>query len=187
MTEAPAPRISVYRALEQLFLHPQHNLIGMWNWKAALFSVAFRAPLFFSASLGGGLREAFGAMVAESVFRAGIAGAYAACTQALRRAYPAWLAGLTISVLLPASAHALEFLVHWLRGTHNLATGMVSSVLFTIVSTLFNWYAMRHGAFLMGEGSKSLASDLMAVPRIVVGFVLFIPLSLRRLARGPAA
>ena len=165
-------REPIGKALAALFLHPIETFVYRWNWKSALFSALMRAPIFFSANLTAGWREATGAVVAESSFRAVIAGVYASCTQALRNASPAWAAALVLTVAMPMVAHILEFLLHWLRGTANLKGSMVASVAFTIVSTLFNWYAMRKGALIVGEGAESLGSDLLRMPRLIMGFIL---------------
>ena len=139
----------------------------------SVFSAALRAPIFFSANVSAGLREATGAAIAESVFRVLTAGIYAACTQALRRAEPAWAAALVLTIAMPFSAHVLEFLLHWLRGTHNLRGSMLGSIAFTIFSTLFNWYAMRNGALLVGEEGRTFAHDMLRMPQLIAGFLTY--------------
>jgi hypothetical protein len=70
---------------------------------------------------------------------------------------------------------------------------MAASVAFTAVSTVFNWYAMRKGVFVVGEGSASLAADLRRIPRILFDFVIRGPLAHWRIVTsncrmtGPAA
>ena len=44
-------------------------------------------------------------------------------------------------------------------------------VLFTIISTLFNLFAMRRGVLIVGEGRGSLLSDLRQLPRLIVLFL----------------
>lgn len=110
-------------------------------------------------------------MAAEFAYRAVFAGFYGSLTQAFRRAEPAWKASLAAMILLPAISHALEFLVHFLRGTPNLSVSMGSSILFTAISTAFNLYAMRRGALIVGEGSRSVIADLRQTPRLIFGFV----------------
>ena len=39
----------------------------------------------------------------------------------------------TVIVLLPCLNHSLEFIVHWMRGSPNLAASMASSVVFTVL------------------------------------------------------
>jgi len=72
---------------------------------------------------------------------------------------------------LPAWAHSLEFMVHWLRGTVLLRESIAASIAFSIVSTAFNLFAMRRGALIVGPGSRSIWSDLMETPRLIVAFV----------------
>jgi len=176
MTDATLPpqrAVTVEEALRAVFLRPFDTLVRRWNWKTALFSAALRAPIFFSANVSAGLREATGAAIAESVFRVLTAGIYAACTQALRRAEPAWAAALVLTIAMPFSAHVLEFLLHWLRGTHNLRGSMLGSIAFTIFSTLFNWYAMRNGALLVGEEGRTFAHDMLRMPQLIAGFLTY--------------
>ena len=86
-------------------------------------------------------------------------------------------------ILLPLSSHSLEFLVHWLRHTPHLKASIISSVSFTVVSTLFNFYAMRRGALVVGENAVSIAADLMAMPSMIAGFLAVGPLWLWRSLR----
>jgi hypothetical protein len=78
-------------------------------------------------------------------------------------------------VLLPLANHSLEFFVHWMRGTPKLVPSIVASVIFTALSTLFNLYAMRRGALIVGSGRKSLGEDLLRMPGLLVGFVTLVP------------
>lgn len=170
---AAAKSVSVAEAVRSILRHPLQTLIYRWNWKSALFSAALRAPIFFSANMRAGFREAMGAAVAESIFRAASAGVFAACTQALRNAEPAWGAALILMVVIPFCGHVMEFLIHWARGTQNLSGSIIASVVFTIISTLFNWYAMRNGALVVGDGGRTLASDMARMPRLILGFITF--------------
>jgi hypothetical protein len=52
---------------------------------------------------------------------------------------------------------------------------MTASVAFTALSTLFNLYAMRRGALLVGTGRQSLWEDLRRLPRIVWDFITLVP------------
>ncbi len=146
-------------------------LLRQWNWKAAILSAASRGSLFFATNLQAGLDAAVAAFLTETVLRGVTAGFYGATTQAFRRAEPAWAATATVSVLLPVMAHTLEFVVHWVRQTPALGTSVVVSVLFTIVSTQFNLFAMRHDVLIVGAGSQSLARDLWHTPGLVLRFV----------------
>ena len=165
------PSTTLKEALLRLALHPVDSLARKWNWKAALFSSVIRATIFFCANISAGWRAAAGAMAAEFFFRAASSGFYGAMTQNFREVQPAWRGALAVMVLLPLSSHSIELLVHWLRHTPKLLTSIVSSVSFTVVSTLFNWYAMRNGAMVTGEGSQSIGTDMRAMPRLICRFV----------------
>jgi len=146
-----------------------------------VLSPLFRSQIFMAVNLGAGWKAALGAMAAEFAYRSLAAGFFGALTQAFRGADPAWLAGFTVAVLLPVVSHSIELLVHWSRGTPNLWASILASVGFTAVSTVFNWYAMRKGVFVVGEGSASLATDLRIVPRLLFDFVICGPRALWRI------
>lgn len=115
-------------------------------------------------------------MLAEFLFRSTTAGFYGALTQNFRRVAPAWQAGVAVMILLPLSSHSLEFTLHWLRHTPKLGTSIVTSVIFTAISTLFNWYAMRKGAMVVGSDSQSIGRDMRALPKIIGQFCAAFPL-----------
>ena len=176
---------TVGEVLAELARHPVQHLVRRWNWKSALTSAVIRGGIFFAANLSAGLRAAAGAMFVEFLFRTATTGFYGAMTQAFRRAEPAWLAAATAMVLLPVVSHSLEFLIHWARGTPNLARSIAASVIFTAISTLFNLYAMRRGVLIVGEERKTFWQDMRAMPRIVGSFLAFGPLLLwRSIRRG---
>jgi hypothetical protein len=145
-----------------------------WNWKSAVLSSILRASIFFVVNLRAGLTAALGAMLAELAFRAVWSGVCGGLTQAFRRATPRWAATLTVMGLLPIVNHALEFLIHWLRGTPELKLSILISMAFTAVSSAFNLYAMRQGALIVGEGRQSLWHDLRQLPLLLARFLLEI-------------
>jgi hypothetical protein len=175
--------VSVAGVLRDLLRNPAGLLLRRWNWKSAVLSSLFRAAIFFFANLRAGWRAAAGAMLAELLYRGITAGFFGALTQAFRRAQPAWLAATVAIVLVPLTSHSIELTVHLARGTPKLLASMISSVIFTILSTLFHLYAMRRGVLIVGTGSRSLAADFRQMPRIVAGFLAAGPLALWRLAR----
>lgn len=162
---------TVAECLLELLRHPFDTLILHWNWKSSLFSSLCRGAIFFAANLGSGFNAALGAMCAEFAYRSITAGFYGAVTQRFRRAEPRWLAATVVGVGVPLVSHTIEFTVHWLRGTPHLKTSMSASVIFTIISTLFNLHAMRKGVLVVGQGSASIGSDLRSVPRTIVSFL----------------
>ena len=143
----------------------------VWNYKSAVLSALVRAPVFFAANLSAGADAALAAFVTEFVFRFATAGFYGALTQAFRRVEPALHGTVAAVVVLPTVAHTLEFAVHWLRGTPELAVSIAASIAFTALSTAFNLFAMRRGALIAGEGGASLLADLRRMPRLVLSFL----------------
>jgi hypothetical protein len=175
--------MTVAQTLSRLLTHPGEMLLRRWNWKAALLSSLVRGLIFFAVNLSAGWRAASGAMFAEWVYRAFTSGFFGAVTQTLGEAEPEWLAAGSAMVLLPLSSHSLEFLVHWLRHTPNLRASIISSLCFTVVSTLFNIYAMRRGTMIVGRDAPSLREDLRVLPRVIFDF----PFWLWRALRGSTA
>jgi hypothetical protein len=155
-------------------------LIRRWNWKSAVLSSLVRAGIFFFTNLVAGWHAAVGALLAELALRAATSGFYGAITELFSEARPAW-AGMTAAVVvLPLVNHSLEFLVHWLRGTPKLGLSMTASVVFTVCSTSFNVYAMRHGVLTVGGGSKSLREDLGRILPLLRQFILAGPRAMFR-------
>lgn len=156
----------------------------MWNWKSAVFSAGIRASIFFLVNLRAGRAAALAAFCTEILLRLTTSGFYGGLTQACGRLEPEWKGLLVAAITLPLVSHALEFIVHLWRGTPELALSITASIGFTLISTLFNVFAMRRGAFTTGAGSQSLVADLKQTPRLVLTFVR----GALRLARvsGPA-
>jgi hypothetical protein len=143
-----------------------------WNYKSAFTSALVRGLLFFATNLSAGWEAATGAFVAECIFRISTAGFYGALTQRIGRLEPERRSMIIALIVLPTIAHALEFLLHWARGTPNLAGSIAASIAFTMLSTAFNVYAMRRGVLTCGPGSGSLLDDLRRLPRLVRDFGL---------------
>jgi hypothetical protein len=179
-TESPS-FVSVAGVLSVLMRDPLRLLVRRWNWKSALLSSLFRAAIFFFANLAAGWRAAVAAMAVELLYRGISAGFFGALTQALREAQPVRLATAAAAILLPLLSHSIEFAIHLARGTPKLITSIVSSVVFTILSTLFNLYAMRRGVLISGREGSSLAADFRALPGVMFGFLTAAPRSLRRI------
>jgi len=173
--------MTVRGVIQEMIADPRRTLVERWNWKAAIFSASIRAIIFLCTNLTAGWRAATGAMLAEFVFRAITSGFYGAITQALSRAEPEGAAALASAVLLPATSHSIELVVHLLRGTPNIRASLISSVSFTILSTLFNAYAMRRGALIVGDGCDSVGRDLRRVPGLLAGFLASGPMAVYRL------
>jgi len=173
--------VSVGEVLLRFVREPGKYLVARWNWKSAVMSSLFRATIFFFANLTAGLPAALAALSTELIFRGITSGFYGALTEGFSDAEPPWAAALAAMVVLPLTCHSLELAVHWLRGTRNLAASITASVVFTALSTLFNLYAMKRGALIVGAGRGSLLEDLRRMPRLVLDFMLLAP---RWLLRG---
>ena len=162
---------SVAEISQRLISDPVGQLLLRWNWKAAVMSSLLRAHIFWAANATAGLRNAFAAAGSEFLFRLLTSGFYGSLTQAFRNAEPAWTGVAAVMILLPLTSHSLEFAVHLLRGTPHLRTSIISSVIFTIFSTAFNWFAMRRGALTVGEEEGCLSRDLSRTPALLVEFL----------------
>jgi hypothetical protein len=172
--------LTVGKVLIGLIRRPVENLVRRWNWKSALMSAIFRGSLFFVTNLSAGLAAALSAMSIESAFYISTAGFYGAITEAFRKARPPWAAMLTVMVLQPVLNHSLEFTLHWLGGTEKLARSITASICFSLLSAVFNLFAMRRGALIVGEGRQSLITDLRQMPLIIFEFITAIPRAIRR-------
>lgn len=182
--ETTTDRPTVGQALRMVASDPVEYLIRRWNWKSAVTSALMRGAIFFTTNLASGLAAATGALLAEFGYRTIISGFYGSLTQAFRRCQPVWAATLFVMLALPLSSHAIEFTVHYLRQTPQLRRSVTISICFTIVATLFNYYAMRRGVLVVGEGRRSFGSDLKRMPEIIGGFLASGPLFLWRLVAG---
>jgi hypothetical protein len=150
-------------------------LLCLWNWKSALLSLILRGPIFFMATIPRGSMAVVAALFTESVFCVLTAGFYGAIVQSLRRAQPQWLTGVFLTVLMPALFQALEYWLHWLRGTPHLRSAEITSLFLGAISALFNWYAMRRGTLLVGAEGRALATDLRQLPVLIAGFLAVVP------------
>jgi len=143
----------------------------MWNWKSAALSIILRGPIFLIASARRGWGVAIAALVTEAIFCAATAGFYGTLGQAVRNARPKWATGLLITFLIPAVFQGLEYGMHWLRGTPHLKGAEIASVITSAVSALFNWYAMRRGALLVGGEGGNFGGDMRRMPVLIFNFV----------------
>ncbi len=175
------PTETVSEVLRHLVRDPWRNLVLRWNWKSAITSALIRAAIFFFANLSAGTSAALGAMEAEFLWRFAVAGFVGSVIQSLRKAQPLWQATLVTSLALPLLNHTIEFTIHWLRGTPKLFASILISVCFTAIAMLFNAYAMRCGAMIIGKEGRPLWRDLADMPQLFAGFVFW----LLRIQRSP--
>lgn len=136
-----------------------------WNWKSALASAVVRAPIFFVANLPEGQAAALAAFATEFLYRVVAAGFYGALTQwfATRRSQAS--STLTALIVLPAVAHAVEFLVHLLAGTPRIATALAVSIAGSVLTTRFSLFVMRRGLFV--SGGQSFGADVYQLVQLI--------------------
>lgn len=149
--------------------------VALWNWKSALLSMVLRVPVFAIVTMRGGFDAMTGAVLAETAVCAFYAGSYAAVVQHIRNRRPVWFTAFVIAVVLPALGQMIEYEVHTWRATpHRILAVTISSIL-SVMSSLFNWYVMRQGTFLVGSERSSFVGDLKRFPLLLWRFFLLGP------------
>jgi alpha-1,6-mannosyltransferase len=171
------PRFS--QVLSALLGQPQ-QILFLWNWKAAWLSLLLRGPIFLAATIRRGFLASLSVLLTEFFIGATTAGFYGALMQNLRNSTPVWLTAVFLVVVVPAFFQLFEFAIHTLRGTAHLRAAEIVSLGVGAVSSLFNWYAMRRGALLVGGEGGSFGSDLRRLPRLFFDFLATVP---RKLAQ----
>lgn len=193
--EKEIPLGEVFRSLLQ---HPA-QIITRWNWKSALLGAILRASFYFTVYKASreSLLVTMSAVLVEFCFRFFTSGISGALVQSFRRATPAWLATLIVSISLPIFSHTIEFVTHYAQekyfssifppSTNNSRTiAFAVSVLFSVMSALFNLFIMRHGVLLVGAGkeTKSLWSDIKKFPMLILEFVTYLPIKILQSLSG---
>ncbi len=192
LEEIRGGQISVGDVFRSLLSHPA-QIITRWNWKSALLGALLRASFYvgvYKASREN-WRAAMAAALVEFTFRFVTSGASGAIVQSFRRATPAWLATLIVTLSLPTISHTIEYFTHYAQeyyfseivpaSTNNSRQiAFAVSVLFSVLSAMFNLFIMRHGVLLVGAGSetKSLWNDIKRFPLLIVEFVSFLPIEI---------
>jgi hypothetical protein len=172
------------------------QLVRHWNYKSALFSSTMRASLFLVTYLqfakkGSEAQDtvalAFGAAAAQFIYRLLFAGINGCLIQAFRLVSPPWQALLSI-LIITAFSHLLEFAVQIAYATatnthQHTDEAIVRSICVSIISAIFNLFAMRRGVMLVGdaEDRKTIWGDIKHIPTVVVEFVAFIPMEIYRM------
>ena len=189
LEEVHVEEMSVADVFANLIQHPL-QVFTRWNWKSALLGTVMRASVYFAvfkANKNSWLVILTAVMV-EIVFRMITSGISGALIQSFRRATPAWLATLIITVSLPIFGHSVEFATHYIQEeyfstifptatNHSRQQAFAISVFVSVLSAMFNIYMMRNGVMLVGAGeeTKSLWGDLKGIPYLVSEFTLFLP------------
>jgi hypothetical protein len=182
-------KISVGDVFRSLAQHPA-QLIMRWNWKSALLGAILRASFYFSVYKAGkeNWLVILSAVLVEFSFRFFTSGISGALVQSFRRATPIWLATLIVTISLPIFSHTVEYVAHYTQEIYfssilpasennSRKIAFAVSVLFSVLSAMFNLFVMRHGVLLVGAGreTKSLWSDLKRIPFLIYEFVTFLP------------
>ena len=191
--------IPVGDVFRNLIGHP-FQIIARWNWKAALLGAILRSSFYFTVYQVSGEKwlVVITAVLVEFVSRFVTTGIAGAIVQSFRRATPFWLANVIVSISLPAFSHTVEFIIHYVQeryysdifaaSTDSIARQrtFAISVLFSVVSALFNLFAMKHGVLLVGAGeeTQSFVSDMKKMPRMVGEFVAFLPVLISKYIEG---
>jgi hypothetical protein len=176
----PESGVDIWSALGSLVRHPVRNILLRWNRKSAVLSAILRGTLFFAASLKSHSLGRVEAALVEAVYAASAAGLFGAVAQALRYAQPAWIAELFLAIVIPILFQTLEFFSHLVTGTGSFHAGLIASAALTGLSAAFNLFVMRRGALLVGAEGKPFSQDLLALPKLILLFVVSIPASLYR-------
>lgn len=180
-------------------LHHPAQIITRWNWKSALMGAVVRASFYFTVYFAS--RESWlvtlTAVFVELCFRFITTGMAGAVVQSFRKATPEWIATAIISISLPAITHVIEFFTHYVQETYyyNIFPAATSSarlktfaisVLFSVISAMFNLYIMRRGVLLVGAGeeTKTLVQDIKSMPVLVKDFTILLPDMLIRYTYG---
>ena len=182
-------QISVGDVFLSLIQHPA-QIITRWNWKSALLGASMRASFYLAVYQAS--RETWlvtlTAVLVELSFRFFTAGISGALVQSFRKASPAWLAMLVVSLSLPIFGHTIEFTTHYVQEKYfyeifspsinsSRQKAFAISVFVSVLSALFNVFMMRNGVLLVGAGkeTKSLWGDIKVIPFLLYEFVLFLP------------
>ena len=150
--------------------HPYRTFVTGWNWKAAVLSAVLRALVFYVTNRSAGERAAWTAVGVEFAYRMVTSGFFGSMIQVLSQVEPRRVSVIAALLVLPASNQGLDALVHWWQGTPKLAHSLVVATLITVWATLFNWYAMRQGTFLVGHGQRGFRDDMRSLPLLLWRF-----------------
>jgi hypothetical protein len=121
------------------------------------------------------LAAALSALVTEILFCAATSGFYGSIAQAFRLAEPQWLTLTFLTLILPGFFQVVEYFMHRTGGTPHLRLAEIFSCAISGLSALFNWYAMRRDALLVGPEGARFGSDLSRLPRLLLNFIIFFP------------
>jgi len=171
MSDSAQMHPSVGEALAPLLRRPHLFFTAQWNWKSALLSAMIRGLIFLIATVRRGAAEIGVAVLVEALFSAAAAGVWGGVTQALRHAWPRWLARLIFIVLLPAAMLTLDAAAHYASGMRRMGLSLIMAAVFSMFSSMFNLHIMRRGALLIGAEGDTLGRDMARMPGLIAEFV----------------
>jgi len=198
LEEIHESEISVSDVLRNLARHP-FQIISRWNWKSAMMGALLRALFYFFTYKASGEESLviITAMAVEFSFRFFTSGISGSLVQSFRRATPEWIATLIVTISLPLFSHTVEFFTHYVQeayfadifaASENKARqkAFAISVLFSVLSAMFNIFIMRHGVLLVGAGeeSKPFLADMKQIPFLINEFITYIPLKMIELTQN---
>lgn len=172
-----------------LLRRPFASFLALFNWKTGLISAMLRALLFFFSNLRAGHQLALRATLVEAAYAIVTMSLIGAATERIRNAGPAWFTGIVVWLVIPAGLLTVQYHVHRFFGTPELRRSMIASFCFAALGTGFNWFAMRRGAFLVGDplvggphaaDKQTFLQDLRALPMLVWEFLSAIPKAILR-------
>jgi hypothetical protein len=195
MEEVWDRQIEVGGVFRNLVRHPL-QIFTRWNWKTALLGAGLRAFFYLTVYIVSqeSWLTTLTAVMVELPFRFLTTGMAGSVVQSFRRATPVWAANIIVSIMLPAFSHTVEFFTHYAQeryfsdilaasrdGVARQRTFAIS-VFFSVISALFNLFAMRHGVLLVGAGkeTKSFAADIKRLPLMVSEFTAFLPVQIAK-------
>ena len=150
--------------------HPVRIFLRQWNWKAAALSALLRALVFYFTNRSAGTRAAWTAVGVEFGYRIATSGFFGSLIQVLSRVEPKHVSMVAVLFVMPAVNQGLDAMVHWWQGTPRLGLSLLIATLITLWASLFNWYAMREGTFVVGDGERRFAEDMRDLPGLLWRF-----------------
>lgn len=150
--------------------NPVRIFVRQWNWKAAALSALLRALVFYFTNRSAGSRAAWTALGVEFAYRIATSGFFGSLIQVLSRVEPKRVSMVAVLLVLPALNQGLDAGVHWWQGTPRLGLSLLIATVITVWASLFNWFAMREGTFVVGHGERGFAQDMQDLPGLLWRF-----------------
>lgn len=126
--------------------------------------------VFYLTNRSAGSRAAWAALGVEFAYRIATSGFFGSLIQVLSRVEPKRVSMVAVLLVLPAANQSLDAGVHWWQGTPKLGLSLLIATMITVWASLFNWYAMRAGTFVVGHGQRGFAEDMRDLPALLWRF-----------------